>query len=170
MACSVNLSSYSLSDCFQSRGGVSDVWVASWVKDIFTIGTGGTVTGFSSGATWYHQALRRNQSSLTSTYNYDDNAGSSFVSTEATWTYGKMQKEERMQMNALIKGDLAIVVKDANGSYYALGIEEPVKATAGTGETGTERTDANRYSITVTDYCSEFPALLDSSAISSLPE
>lgn len=169
MACSVNLSSYSLSDCFSSRGGVSDVWVATWANGIYTIGTGGTVTGFASGTTWYHQSLRRNQSSLTSTFNYDDNSGSNYVSTEATWIYSKMQKEERLQMNALIKGDLAVIVKDANGSYFALGIEEAVRATGGTGETGTDRADANRYSITVTDYCSEFPALLDATAISSLP-
>lgn len=170
MACSITLASYQIGDCFSSRGGVTDIWVAVWAKDIYTISTGDTVTGFKTGTTWYHQELRRNQSSLTSSYTYGEDAGTSYVSTEASWTYGKMQKEERIQMNALIKGDIAVIVRDANGTYYALGVEEAVKASSGSGETGTSRDDANRYSITVQDINSVFPQQLDASAIDSLPD
>ena len=72
MPCSQTLSSYSLSDCFSSRGGIKAVWVAPYVENGFTIGESGTVTGFSTGVTWFKQELHRNLASLTSTYNYDE--------------------------------------------------------------------------------------------------
>ena len=168
MACSVTLTNYQIGDCFSSKGGIQTVWVGVYKEGAFVMSTGGTVSGFS-GVTWYKQELRRGIGSMTSTYNYDEAAGSSFVQTDLIFQYGKMDKENRIQMNALSKGDLVVVVKDSNGEYYALGVEEPVKATAGTGVTGAARSDANQYEITLTDYCSEYPAHLDDSAISALP-
>ena len=169
MACSVTITSYQLADCFSSRGGIKAVWAAPYVKDGYTMSTGDTVTGFSQSVTWYKQELRRNQGSMTSTLNVNDENGVSYVATEANIVYSKMQKEERINMNALTKGDFMLVVQDANDNYFALGQEEPCKASAGTGETGTARDDANRYSITLTDYNSNWPPLLDASAISLLP-
>ena len=170
MACSQTLSSYSLSDCFSSRGGIKAIWVAPYVENGFTIGESGTVTGFSTGVTWYKQELYRNLASLTSTYNYDDSTRASNVVTEATWQYLKMQKESRLQMNALSKSDLMAVAEDANGTYFALGVQEPVKVTTGTGSTGTDRGDRNAYEVTVTDFNEEYPPILDQSAIEKLSQ
>lgn len=168
MPCSQTLASYQLSDCFSSRGGIKAVWVAPYVENGFTIGEAGTVTGFSTGVSWLKQELHRNLASLTSTYNYDDSTRSSYVSTEATWQYLKMQKESRLQMSALAKSDLMVVVEDANGTYFALGIQEPVKVTTGTGSTGTDRGERNAYEVTVTDFNEDYPAILDQSAIGKL--
>lgn len=168
MPCSVTLSNYQLGDCFSSKGGIKTVWVGIYQENAFTV-SGETVTGFATGITWYKQELRRGTGSLTSTYNYDEANGSSFVQTDAVFQYGKMDKENRIQMNALSKGDLIVVVADQNGEYYALGTEEPVKATAGTGQTGTARTDGNYFEITLSDYRSDYPPHLDKSAIDLLP-
>lgn len=168
MPCSQTLASYKLSDCFSSRGGIKAVWAAPYVENGFTIGESGTVTGFSASVTWLKQELHRNLGSLTSTYNYDDSTRSSYVSTEATWQYLKMQKESRLQMSALAKSDLMVVVEDANGTYFALGIQEPVKVTTGTGSTGTDRGERNAYEVTVTDFNEDYPAILDQSAIEKL--
>ena len=170
MPCSQTLASYKLSDCFSSRGGIKAVWAAPYVVDGFTIGESGTVTGFSTGVTWFKQELHRNLASLTSTYNYDDSTRSSYVSTEATWQYLKMQKESRLQMSALAKSDLMVVVEDANGTYFALGQQEPVKVTNGTGSTGTDRGERNAYEVTVTDFNEDYPPSLDQSAIEKLPQ
>lgn len=168
MACAISLSNYNVGDCFSSKGGIKAAWVGVYQDDAFTITSADTVSGFASGITWYKQELRKNTGSLTSTYNYDEANGSSFVQTDVVLVYSKMQKESRIQMNALSLGDLILVVEDANGVYYALGTEEPVKATAGTGETGTGRSDRNAYEITLSDYCSKYPAILDDSAIAAL--
>lgn len=170
MPCSQTLASYNLSDCFSSRGGIKAVWVAPYVKDGFTIGESGTVTGFSTGVTWFKQELHRNLASLTSTYSYDDSTRSSYVSTEATWQYLKMQKESRLQMSALAKSNLMAVVQDANNTYFALGQQEPVKVTNGTGSTGIDRGERNAYEVTVTDFNEDYPPILDQSAIEKLPQ
>lgn len=170
MPCSQTLASYKLSDCFSSRGGIKAVWAAPYVENGFTLGESGTVTGFSTGVTWLKQELHRNLGSLTSTYNYDDSTRASYVLTEATWQYLKMQKESRLQMSALAKGDLMVVVEDANGTYFALGVQEPVKVTTGTGSTGTDRGDRNAYEVTVSDYNEDYPPILDQSAIEKLSQ
>ena len=168
MACSQTLSTYSIGECFSSKGGIKKIWVANYVEDGFTLTTGGTVSGFSTGVTWYGQELRKGTGSMTSTYNYDEANGSSYWQTDAVIVYSKMQKENRIQTAALAKGDLMAVVMDENGTYFALGVEEPVKATAGEGTTGSGRSDANQYSITLSDYNSTVPQILDDSAISAL--
>lgn len=168
MACSVTLANYSLGECYSSKGGIVTVWVGVYQDNAFDITSAGTVSDFASGVTWYKQELRRNTGSMTSTFNYDEVNGSSFVQTDAVFQYGKMDKENRIQMNALSKGDLIAVVKDSNNNYYALGTEEAVKATAGTGQTGTNRSDGNYYEITLSDYRSDYPPILDSTAIEKL--
>lgn len=168
MACSVTLSSYSLGECFSQKGGVSTIWVANYVDDAYTTTTGGTISGISTGVTFYKIEVRKNTSSMSSTLNVDDANGTSYVQTDAVIEFTKMMKESRILMAALSKGDLLVVVKDANGAYYGLGEEEPVKATAGDGNTGTDRGDKNAYTVTLSDYNSSFPKFLDDSAIAQL--
>ena len=171
MACSVTLSSYAFGDCFSSKGGIKALWVAVYEEDAYVIDSSAdTVSDFSNSAiTWYKQELKRNTGSMTSTYNYDDANGSSYVQTDVEIVYPKMDYKPRLQMNALALGDLMAVVEDANGVYYALGAEEPVKCTAGTGETGVERGDRNAYTATLSDYSSKYPRILDAAAIAKLP-
>lgn len=169
MACSVTLSCYGVGDCFSSKGGIKTVWAGVYQDDAFTYTTEGEVSGFASGVVWYKQELRRGTGSMTSTYNYDEANGASFVQTDAVFQYGKMDKNNRIQMNALSKGDLILVVLDQNGEYYALGTQEPVKATAGTGQTGTARTDGNYFEITLSDFRDDYPPHLNESAIALLP-
>ena len=169
MPCSVTLSTYSIGDCFSSKGGIKALYIANYVENAVSATTSGeTISAFASGITWYKQELRKNTGSMTSTLSIDEANGSNLVQTDVVVEYTKMQKESRIQMNALAIGDLMAVVVDANGKYYFLGEEEPVKATAGTGETGTNRTDKNAYTATLSDYNSHFPKMLDDSAIEQL--
>lgn len=167
MACSVNLSTYTLGDCFSSMGGVKAVWLANYVDNAVSATTSGeTISAFTSGITWYKQELRKNTGSMTSTLNVSENAN--YVSTEVNIQYTKMQKEARIQAAALAKGDLMVVVLDKNGTYFFLGENQPVTASAGTGETGQNRDDLNAYSITLTDECEHWPRILDDTAVAQL--
>jgi hypothetical protein len=65
-------------------------------------------------------------------------------------------------------GDLAVIVKDANGKYWYLGKDEPVNASAGDGQTGTNRGDANRYTLTLQDNSLEMPYEVDATIIENL--
>ena len=62
-----------------------------------------------------------------------------------------------MEIQAMALGDMLCVVLDSNGKYWALGFDEPLTATAGTGVTGQAKGDANQYTIEITDESLKFP-------------
>lgn len=88
---------------------------------------------------------------MTSTLNIDATNGVNYVSTDLVTTFSRMSTSKRVQMLALAVGQVACIVKDANGKSWYLGYSNPVEATTGTGQTGAAMTDANSYSITLND-------------------
>ena len=102
-------------------------------------------------------AFKKNTSSMTSTLNVDPANGVNFVQTDLSLVFAKQETVKRMEIAKLSLGELRVIVLDANGKYWFLGQEEFVSATAGTAETGVNRTDGNKYTITLTDYSSSYP-------------
>lgn len=155
MACSVTLSGLANPACYKSKGGIVKAWIG--VSGAFqpTVTSGSIVSGTVTGFKPYE--FRKNSGSMTSTLNVDQANGVNYVSTELQLVFGKMETQKRIEVAALAIGDLEVIVKDSNGKYWFLGYDQPVNATAGTGETGTASTDGNRYTITLTDESDEFP-------------
>lgn len=114
----------------------------------------------------YHFA--KNTGSLTSTYNIDPASGVKYVTSDLLLQFNRMQTTARVEISALALADLVVIVKDANGKYWYLGKDEPVNASAGDGQTGTARSDANRYTITLQDNSLEMPYEVSSSIIEGL--
>ena len=145
-------------DCSTSKGGIREIYIADWQKDIFTVGdSAGTVTALKAETQWYKYYVKRNTSSFTSTATIDQANGVNYVSTELALVFTKMETSKRIEMSALLLNDVAVLVTDANGKTWCLGKDNPVNATAGTGETGTAATDGNKYSLTLTDESDTFP-------------
>ena len=146
-------------DCEGSLGGIVTVYLANYQDNIFTI-TSGAVSAVNSAVSFYEYQFRKNTGSMTSTLNIDPANGVNFVSTDLDLVFSRMETKKRIEMAALSVGQLAGIVKDANGKYYALGVSEPLEASAGDGQTGTARTDGNRYHIVLTDNQESFPPLI----------
>lgn len=158
MACNQVISGL-IQDCATSKGGVSEVYLANY-EDVSAITVSdGAVTGITmaSGKKFKRYYFRPGTSSMTSTLNLDVAAGVNFVQTLLTMLFSRMETTKRIEMSALAVNDLRAIVKDSNGVYWLLGEEEPVIANAGDGQTGTAKTDANRYSITLEDNNTTFP-------------
>ena len=85
---------------------------------------------------------------MTSTLTVNDNAGSYFT-TEVTMNFLKMENAKRLEVMAMLMGQCTGVVKDRNGRYWAIGMENPLEGSAGTGETGTAVSAANQYTVTI---------------------
>ena len=138
---------------------MSEVYLANFedVTDITV--TDGMVKGITmaSGKKFHRYYFRPGTSSMASTLNVDNAAGVNFVQTLLTMLFSRMETTKRVEMSALAVNDLRAIVKDANGIFWMLGEEEPMIANAGDGQTGTAKTDANRYSITLEDNNSTFP-------------
>ena len=154
-------------DCEGSLGGIVTVYLANYEENIFTV-TSGAVSAVKSAVTFYEYQFRKNTGSMTSTLNIDPANGVNFVSTDLNLIFSRMETKKRIEMAALSVGQLAGIVKDANGKYYALGVSEPLEASAGDGQTGTARTDGNRYSITLTDNQESFPPLIPDSVMETV--
>ena len=158
MACNQTISGL-VQDCSTSKGGVAEVYLANYEDVTDVTVSEGKVTGITmaSGKKFKRYYFRPGTSSMTSTLNIDNAAGVNFVQTVLTMLYSRMETTKRVEMSALAVNDLRALVKDANGVFWLLGEEEPVVASAADGQTGTAKTDANRYSISLEDNNSTFP-------------
>ena len=160
MACSQVLNGIA-ADCQTNVGGVREVYIANY-SDVTAIEVDDssnmikTIT-MADSAKFKKYAFKKNTSSMTSTLNVDPANGVNFVQTDLSLVFAKQETVKRMEIAKLSLGELRVIVLDANGKYWFLGQEEFVSATAGTAETGTNRQDGNRYSITLTDYSSSYP-------------
>ena len=160
MACSQVLNGIA-ADCQTNVGGVREVYIANY-SDVTTIEVDDssnmikTIT-MADTAKFKKYAFKKNTSSMTSTLNVDPANGVNFVQTDLSLVFAKQETVKRMEIAKLSLGELRVIVLDANGKYWFLGQEEFVSATAGTAETGVNRTDGNKYTITLTDYSSSYP-------------
>ena len=160
MSCSQVLNGIA-ADCQTNVGGVREVYIANY-SDVTAIEVDDssnmikTIT-MADSAKFKKYAFKKNTSSMTSTLNVDPANGVNFVQTDLSLVFAKQETVKRMEIAKLSLGELRIIVLDANGKYWFLGQEEFVSATAGTAETGVNRTDGNKYTITLTDYSSSYP-------------
>ena len=157
-------------DCSSNMGGIVEALIANY-DDVtgVTVADGIiTVISMASAAKFKRYSFAKNTGSLTSNYNIDAASGVKYVTTDLLLQFNRMETAKRVEITALALGDLAIIVKDANGKYWYLGKDEPVNASAGDGQTGTARGDANRYTITLQDESQEMPYEVDSSIVEAL--
>ena len=171
MACSQSLSGIAAA-CETNVGGIREVFIANY-DDVTAIEVDATsnmidTITMDTGKKFLKYFFKKNTSSLTSTLNVDPTAGVNFVQSDLALVFAKQETTKRMEIAKLSLGELRVIVKDANGKYWFLGQEEFVSATAGAAETGVNRTDGNRYTITLTDYSSSYPYEVDPTIISNL--
>lgn len=144
-------------DCNPSAGGIRTIWLAPYDEAVTITAESGVITDISNLDDFVKYNFRKNTGSMTSTLNVDPANGINYVSTELNLVFGKMETSKRIEIQALVLSEVFAIVKDANGKYWLLGKDEGVSATAGTGQTGTVKTDGNNYNITLTDESLEFP-------------
>lgn len=169
MACNQTLSGL-VKDCSPSMGGITEVLLANREDVSAVTANSGKVTEITmaSSAKFKKYSFARNTGSMTSTYTIDQASGVKYVTTDLLLQFNRMETAKRVEISALAVNDLVAIVKDANGIYWYLGYDEPVNASAGDGQTGTARGDANRYTITLQDNSKEMPMEVDSTIIAAL--
>ena len=169
MSCIQTLSGLA-KDCAGNMGGIVEVLIANFddVSEVTITTDKVSAITMASSAKFKKYNFAKNTGSLTSTYNIDQASGVKYVTSDLLLQFNRMETTKRVEITALSLGDLAVIVKDANGKYWYLGKDEPVNASAGDGQTGTARGDANRYTITLQDESLEMPYEVDETIISSI--
>ena len=168
--------------CDANVGGIKEVYIA--VAEDVTAITGDYISGttantinemeivtgisMSTGKKFHKYYFRKNTGSMTKTLNVTDEGGN-YISTELSLRFSRMETPKRVEMRALSLNDMVVIVRDANDQYWLLGTpDDPVVASAGGGETGTNREDSNAYTITLSSETNYWPLPVDSSIISEL--
>lgn len=168
MACSTVLTGIAL-DC-ANAGGIKKVYIAP-IADVSSVTvTAGAVSTITMVDTkkFKEYSFRKNTASLTKTATKDDAAGTSFVTSEVALRFAKMDSAKRTEMQALLTGNVYVIVLDNNGQYWFLGYDSYCSASAATGESGTSLGDANQYTINLSAETVEFPQTVDNTIIAAL--
>lgn len=174
MACSTQIFSGLPANCDANRGGIQVVYIANR-SDVSAIklNTEGdeiaTIT-MTDTAKFHAYHFKKGAASFTSTFTLDNANGVNYVSTVVSINFAKMETAKRIEMQALSLGEMAVIVLDANGKYWYLGYDDPVYASAGTGVTGTARTDANQYTIELTDESEALPYEIPADVVAGVVE
>ena len=157
-------------DCSANMGGIVEAMIANFDDVTAKTVTSGKISAITmaSGAKFKKYDFAKNTGSLTSNYTFDQAAGVKFVTSDLLLQFNRMETTKRVEISALALADLVIIVKDANGKYWFLGFDEPVTASAGDGQTGTARSDSNRYTITLQDNSLEMPYEVDATIVDAL--
>lgn len=160
-------------DCNANMGGIKKVWMV--LKDEVTTVTVDDRTNsiatmsLASGSNSLHEFnFRKGAASMTSNLQKDDTAGSYYWETDLVMNFQRMETAKRTAVMALTLAECAAIVLDANNIYWFLGKDEYLGATAGTGETGQAKTDANQYTVTLQDSSLELPYEIDKQVAESL--
>jgi hypothetical protein len=156
MACSQTLCGLT-SDCSASMGGIKRVWIADYKEGAATTIADGKITAFSGDTDWKEYYIRKNTGSMTSTLNVDPANGVNYVSTELSLVFTKQETVKRIEMSALVLSDVMCVVEDANSTKWFLGKDGPCISTAAGAETGVNKQDGNKYTLTITSEDITFP-------------
>lgn len=175
MSCST-IKSVNYSVCQSNLGGITKILLAN-SEDVsaVTIGTASTLSDegitaitMVSGKTFQEFTVKKNTSSFTSTLNVSDN-GASYVSTVISYLMPHMEASKRAAMQALMLAEAIAIVKDSNGHFWMIGdTNNPLTNTAGTGETGTAKGDANQYSVELTAETTEWPYEVTAEAVAAV--
>lgn len=153
------LKSFTIDLCQGSLGGIKKIYLAPWQENAYTVdttGDTGTVTAIAAGVTWTEIPLRKNSANMTSEVQVNDQTGN-YVQTTLQITMSRMEAGKRLAAQAImLSGFLAIAI-DANGQRWALGKDNEMTCSAGTGQTGEQKTDGNYYQMSLQDDSNEFP-------------
>ena len=162
-------------DCSHSLGGIKAVYIANYADvDGFTYENDamGKIKGLvmKDNATFKPYRFRKQTGSMTSTLTVDETAGVNYVTTELSLVFGKMETTKRLEIAALSKGQLAVIVEDSNGIFWYLGEDDYVSASSGTASTGQNKGDSNSYTIVLKDESTSFPKEIEKSGVLSVVE
>lgn len=171
MGCSQTLAGIAAS-CESNKGGISIVYIANFSDVESVTAETDKITAITMNAQAKFKAynFRKGTGSMTSTLNVDPANGINFVQTDLVLQFAKQDTAKRIEMTALSLGELAVIVKDSNGTYWYLGKDEFVSATAGGANTGTARTDGNNYTLTLSDYSATYPFEVEATALATVIE
>lgn len=156
-------------DCSGNLGGVKAVYIAPYDTLRTVTLTSGEISAYSAGASaanYMRFNFRAGAASMTSTSQIDAVSGVNMVQTQLVMNFGKMETVKRTEIQALLQGEVQVIVVDNNDNAWFLSYNSPVVAIGSqNGQTGAAKTEANQYSITLQDESAVLPYQFKDSSV-----
>lgn len=172
MGCNNTLTNLNRScDDKNNKGGLyTEIYAAQWDK-VTVNSTAGTISEITlaQDANWYKYQFAKGAATFDSEYTFDGDTGDKqFCTNTLTINFKKQDASKRTSLVGLCNSEVFCLVKDANGVWYAMGTEEYVSCTAASSTTGQARTDANQYTVSLSDTTQDYAPIVPQTVIDSL--
>ena len=157
-------------DCSDSLGGVVEILISERDNVSSFTEASHEISAISQVAAtnFYRYELKKESGSITSTSTVDQAAGTSFYDNVVAFTINKLTAAKSNEIKLLMLARLAVIVKDNNGKYWALGFDQFAEGSSLVAQTGQAYGDPNQYQIEITDR-SQFPCYeVQASVVSGL--
>lgn len=152
--------------CKESIGGNGKAYFYNSLEDPFTI-VNGEATAINAGLTVvYEYELEGDLNTLIENLVSDRNTGTTINTQTLVMTLKKIDAATSAEMNLLAKSYPQAVVKDRNGVYHAIGIDDGIDFTIDQ-MTGGAKTDLNGYTLTGVSTTGSLSPKLDSDTITA---
>ena len=164
MACDITAGR--LRACKDGIGGVGELYLFNFVENPFTVASGVATAINPLLAEAFKFELEGDGNTLVQDMVSDRNTGTRVNTQTLTVMLKKISATDSANMNLLAAGFPMAVVKDRNGIYHAVGIDDGIDFTIQEA-TGGAKTDMNGYTLTGVSTTGTLAPKLDSSTVTA---
>jgi hypothetical protein len=143
--------------CLEGIGGVKEIFIAPYAafdSGIEYGGADGSIDVLPGTAlapiTIYRYVPFRNSGSYIETVQKNLETGTLFFSQEVSWTFGKLEQDLRNEFLNIAKARMVVFVRTNDNQIFMVGIGEGAQLTAGSVQSGAQKSDLMGYQVTVT--------------------
>ena len=136
-------------DCKDGIGGIKQIVLGNWNQvnlNSVTINASEVVTLIPD-ADYYTYELPTQTGSFEETINFNRDAGTIFYTQTVNIMLQKISAERRLELQSVATTRVVIFVEDANGNWWAVGLDNGADLSTATGGTGTVFGDAHGYTL-----------------------
>lgn len=163
-----DLTSSRLRGCKNFVGGIANIYLINYVADPFTISVGNEATAINPLITAvYEYEIDGDTHNLVQNYVSSKDNGTAVNTQTLTFMLKGMDAVTSVQINAIVRGKTIVVLKDRNGKYIALGIDDGMDFNADA-VTGSAKADMNGYTLTGVATTKVQAPFLDNATITAL--
>jgi len=159
MAC--DITNGRIKQCKSQIGGIGRLFLFNYIADPFTL-VGGQATAVNAALTSiFEYEIEGDLNTLVESLVSDRNTGTTINTQTLTVSLKAISYSDGVQLNLLAKGYPMAVIKDRNGVFHAVGIQDGIDFTVEQ-TTGGVKSDFNGYTLTGVATTSELSPKLDS--------
>jgi len=152
--------------CKQGLGGLGKLFLFNFIEDPFTYANGIATAINPLLTVAFEYELEGDGNNVSESLVPDRNTGTSVNTQTSTFVLKKIDATTSAQMNLLAYGFPMAVVKDRNGIYHAIGIDDGIDFTV-VQSTGGAKTELNGYTLTGVSTVGSLSPKLDASTVTA---